>query len=243
MNENIFSGIADIYDKYRPSYPQALFTYLHVDIGIDESSTVADIGSGTGIFSKNLLDICKQVYAVEPNSDMREMAEVNLSYTDKFISIHAPAEATTLPDHCIDYITVAQAFHWFDRKVFQKECQRILKKQGQVILVWNCRDGKDEVVQEIDSISRKYCPNFSGSSCGMRGAKNIDDYNDFFYGDYDTKHFSNPISFTKERFLGLHQSASYCPAKNDDSYNRYMEDLSKYFESHCENEILTLNYN
>lgn len=52
MNENIFNGIADIYDKYRPSYPHALFTYLCSEAGMNASTAVADIGSGTGILSK-----------------------------------------------------------------------------------------------------------------------------------------------------------------------------------------------
>ena len=75
MNENIFNGIADIYDKYRPSYPHALFTYLCSEAGMNASTVVADIGSGTGILSKELLDICNLVYAVEPNNDMRKIAE------------------------------------------------------------------------------------------------------------------------------------------------------------------------
>ena len=243
MNEDIFCGIANTYDKYRPSYPQTLFKYLYSNIGLNEYATVADIGSGTGIFSRDLLPICKQVYAVEPNDDMREIAETNLAHENKFISVHATAEATTLPAHCVDYITVAQAFHWFDRKLFKKECKRILKKQGKVILIWNCRDEESEIVQKIDLISKKYCPSFSGSLCGMRGAKSIDDYNDFFADNYEINLFSNPIIFTKERFLGLHQSASYCPNQKEDNYNYYMDELSDFFDLYCKNEILILPNN
>ena len=64
MNENIFDGIADIYDKYRPSYPSSLFTYLCADIGINSHTTIADIGSGTGILSKKLLSICSCVWHI-----------------------------------------------------------------------------------------------------------------------------------------------------------------------------------
>ncbi|MBQ6993979.1 MAG: class I SAM-dependent methyltransferase [Lachnospiraceae bacterium] len=243
MNENIFNGLADIYDKYRPTYPKELFSYLSSKIGINESSNVADIGSGTGIFTKKLLDICGQVYAVEPNNDMRQVAELNLAHTNNFISINATAEDTTLHDQCIDFVTVAQAFHWFNREAFKKECQRILKPNGQVILIWNCRDEEDKMVQEIDLISKKYCSDFSGSSKGMRGAKNNAEYQNFFNGNYDTKSFFNPITFNKESFLGLHQSASYCPNRNEGNYKKYMEDLSYYFESHCQNGILVLQNN
>lgn len=53
MNETIFNGVADIYDKYRPSYPPELFTYLSSSLDITPYTTIADIGSGTGILSKN----------------------------------------------------------------------------------------------------------------------------------------------------------------------------------------------
>ena len=171
MNENIFNGIADMYDKYRPSYPQSLFTYLGSDIGMNTLTAVADIGSGTGILSQKLLDICKLVYAVEPNADMRKIAELKLSSRDNFVSISASAEATTLHKHSVDYVTAAQSFHWFDKTAFKTECRRILRSDGQVVLIWNCRDERSQIVQAVDAISRKYCPGFSGSLCGMRGAK------------------------------------------------------------------------
>lgn len=240
MNEDIFNGVADIYDKYRPSYPQTLFTYLQSDVGMNATAMVADVGSGTGIFAKELLDICKLVYAVEPNYDMRKIAELNLSSQKNFVSICGTAEATTLYDHCLDYITAAQSFHWFNRNTFKMECQRILKNEGQVILVWNCRNEKDEMVQAIDSISQKYCPNFSGSACGMRGARSQNDYNNFFDGNYEKKSFNNPLIFNRERFLGLHQSASYCPDRNAENYDKYMNDLLNFFEANSRDGLLTL---
>lgn len=243
MNENIFNGIADIYDKYRPSYPHALFTYLCSEAGMNASTVVADIGSGTGILSKELLDICNLVYAVEPNNDMRKIAELNLSYRDNFVSINATAKATTLQEHCVNYITAAQSFHWFNRIAFKIECQRILKDKGQVILIWNCRDEKSERVQAIDLISKKFCPDFSGSSRGMRGAISADDYKNFFTGNYITKSFSNPLIFNLENFLGLHQSASYCPTRSEENYSKYMDSLTNFFESHCRNGLLTLENN
>lgn len=240
MNEKIFSGVADIYDRYRPSYPSTLFAYLCSDIGINALDKVADIGSGTGILSKKLLDICNLVYAVEPNDDMRKIAEFNLSSRNNFVSIHATAEATSLHNHCVNYITAAQSFHWFNRTAFKIECQRILMDKGQVILIWNRRNEKSEMVQAVDLISKKFCPDFSGSLCGMRGATATDDYKDFFTGNYTTKVFSNPLIFNQEKFLGLHQSASYCPNRDEVNYSKYIDSLTNFFESHCKDGLLTL---
>lgn len=78
MNEQIFNGVGEIYAKFRPTYPATLFNYLYSEIGIKPNSTIADIGSGTGIFTQELLKNNITVYAVEPNSDMRKIAEKNL---------------------------------------------------------------------------------------------------------------------------------------------------------------------
>lgn len=78
MNENIFDGVGETYAKYRPSYPQELLKYLCSEIGINKFSTIADIGSGTGILTRQLLNQCSKVYAIEPNDDMRKVAEKKL---------------------------------------------------------------------------------------------------------------------------------------------------------------------
>lgn len=243
MNEQIFTGVGEIYAKYRPTYPVALIQYLSKDIGLNINSIVADIGSGTGILTNILLSKCAKVYAVEPNADMRQIAEMNNQGVKNFISINSNAENTTLNEQSIDYITAAQSFHWFNRLCFKKECQRILKPGGKVILIWNRRDETSELVQAIDSISRKYCPQFSGSSYGMRGATTEDAYQDFFSGNYDTKIFPNNIPFDKERFIGLHQSASYRLNENDINYHDYIHTLSDFFDLHCTNNELILPNN
>ncbi|MDE6846424.1 MAG: class I SAM-dependent methyltransferase [Lachnospiraceae bacterium] len=240
MNEQIFTGVGEIYAKYRPTYPAALIQYLSEDVGLNVNSIVADIGSGTGILTNILLSKCAKVYAVEPNADMRQIAEINNRGVKNFISINSNAENTTLKEHSVDYITAAQSFHWFNRLSFKKECQRILKPGGKVILIWNCRDETSELVQDIDFISQKYCPLFSGSSGGMRGAKTENAYQDFFTGNYDTKIFANDILFDKERFIGLHQSASYRLNEDDVNYHKYIYALSEFFDSHCTNNELIL---
>lgn len=69
-----FSSRVDTYRKYRPSYPSEAIDYLYGVIGLNESSEVLDIGAGTGIFSRLLLERGTSVTAVEPNEAMREAA-------------------------------------------------------------------------------------------------------------------------------------------------------------------------
>lgn len=52
MNENKFTGKAELYSKYRPSYPEKLIDWLYE---MTNAEAVADIGAGTGIFTSALL--------------------------------------------------------------------------------------------------------------------------------------------------------------------------------------------
>ena len=44
--------------------------------------------------------------------------------------LESSGEATALPAHSVDLVTVAQAFHWLDEEKFKKEMMRILRPEG-----------------------------------------------------------------------------------------------------------------
>ncbi len=108
-----FSNRVDNYVKYRPGYPVEVLTYLKDKFNLTAMSTIADIGSGTGIFTKLLLDEGYAVYAIEPNEAMPQAAEATLVSYKNFYSIPGAAEATGLEADSIDLVVCAQAFHWF----------------------------------------------------------------------------------------------------------------------------------
>ena len=68
---NRFDGMGEIYAKARPKYAEGLFDYLENTIGAVSGSVFADVGSGTGIFTEQLLHRGYKVFAMEPNGDMR----------------------------------------------------------------------------------------------------------------------------------------------------------------------------
>ncbi len=240
MSENKFNGMGKIYSKYRPAYSFNFIDYLFTNVGISQSSIIADIGSGTGILTKQLLEKDSKVYGIEPNADMRVIAETNLKSFSKFTSVNGSAENTTIADNSIDYITVAQAFHWFDRERFKKECQRILKPEGKVILVWNSWDNKNELVMENYEVNCKYCPNFKGFSGGMYDKINEDDFSDFFNGKYETKVFLNNLIFDMDGFIGRNLSSSYALKSSDAQYNDYVNELKKIYKKYRNNGRLIM---
>ncbi len=231
MNEDKFSGKADIYARFRPTYPDEALDYLYTDAGLSEESVVADIGSGTGILTELLLRRGSFVYGVEPNGDMRRTAEQSLAEYTRFRSVNASAEHTGLPASSVDFVTAAQSFHWFDRAAFKTECRRILKSGGKAALLWNSRDSQSALVAENDAVNRAFCPSFKGFSGGMRG-EGPGEYNDFFRNNCAYCVIRHDLVFDEDSFIGRNMSASYAPAQTDSRHADYIAALRELFRKY-----------
>lgn len=109
-NTNRFDGKGNLYAKARPKYANELLDYMKRTLNVSDNSVFADIGSGTGIFTEQLLNCGYHVYAAEPNADMRKKAEEKLYCYEKFHSVDGTSDDTTLPDRSVDYITVPKCF-------------------------------------------------------------------------------------------------------------------------------------
>src|ERR1700740_1992061 len=101
------------YVRYRPGYPAEVLDLLQRECGLTTDSIVADVASGTGIFTRMLLEHGNRVFGVEPNAEMRRAGEEFLSTYPNFTSVTGTAEATTLEPRSVDFVTAAQAGHWF----------------------------------------------------------------------------------------------------------------------------------
>lgn len=228
-----FTGRAEVYAKSRPAYPNEFLEYLIAAAQLNEKSIVADIGSGTGILSRQLLDKKLSVIAVEPNDEMRLKAEQALKHTPCFTSIKGTAENTFLNDHSVDAITAAQAFHWFDREKFKQECRRILKQDAKVALVWNSRDLSRDLNKESEKICKEFCPRFNGFSGGMDASPEI--FSAFFKdGKYEYQEFRNDLVIDYDGFIGRYLSASYSPKMNEKEFAPFLSAMSDLFAKYSE---------
>src|SRR4051812_14029321 len=127
-----FSNRVANYVRYRPTYPPQVLQLFKEKMGLSHESIVADIGSGPGISARQFLENGNTVYCVEPNDAMRSAAEDVLKSFDGFRSVKGDSENTTLPDASVDFVTAAQAFHWFKPEPTKQEFRRILKPSGYV---------------------------------------------------------------------------------------------------------------
>lgn len=230
-NTKKFSGKADVYQKARPNYAQALLDFVAQKWQIGEGSLVADIGSGTGIFTRQLLGLGAKVYGVEPNADMRAKAEELLGEDPNFMSVVGTAEQTTLPDHSFHLVTAAAAFHWFDTERFKQECARILMPGAPVVLAWNEMKMLAEINQGRERIYKKYCPNFNGFSGGNDKEDRIKGA--FFDGTLQKRRFPNPLSYDRQTFINRALSSSYSLIETDPEFGAYLAELGELFDQHA----------
>ena len=97
MNTEVFTGKARAYANARPSYPDDAIRYIHEII--PKGAVIAEIGAGTGKFTELLARYGYEIYAVEPNEDMRKQLAVTLALLPNAKIISGTAEATTLLDN------------------------------------------------------------------------------------------------------------------------------------------------
>lgn len=235
-NTQKFSGKADVYAAARPSYPKELFTFLKNKYHLGAGTVIADIASGTGKFTQPLVQMGCKVYAVEPNNDMRRQAEWLLGGYENFISVNGSAEHTGLADHCVDFISVAQAFHWFDPARFAAECKRILKPCGKVFILYNSRDEGAELTQRLSGICKTFCPKFKGFSGGVK-SNNVER---FFNGGCERFTFPNDLYYDRDSFVKRMLSSSYAPREGDKNYQSFINALYALFDESADHDTLLM---
>jgi len=235
-----FSDRVEAYVQFRPGYPVELVKTLLQKTMLDTNATVADIGSGTGIFTRLLLDRQLKVFAVEPNANMRNAAEVLFTDYPNFTSVDAPAERTGLAEHSVDLVTAAQAFHWFNNAATKAEFRRILKPGGKLALIWNKRKISQPFQHAYDAVLRAYVPEY-----GVVNHMNLSevDIAEFFIdGNIEVLQFDNSQQLTFSSLLGRLKSSSYCPAENSPQYPSLVAELATLFEQFAVNELIDFQY-
>lgn len=236
-----FSSRAELYDRFRPHYPQAIIPFLQETIGLSPGTIVADVGSGTGILSDLFLQNGNIVYAVEPNDAMRAVAEATFADEERFHSVDATAEETTLPDNGVDLIVAGQAFHWFKLREARREFARILKPEGWVALIYNSWNLPDSTVAaDYRQLLNQYGTDFRRVSGQWRIG---DDMSRLFDPDgFAKKRFDNPQTYDFEAFRGRVLSSSYSPLPGHANYEPLLEGLHEMFERHAVDGRLVFPY-
>jgi len=226
-----FSDRVDNYVKYRPGYPHQVLTYLKEECHLSPGAIIADVGAGTGIFTKLLLDEGYAVQAVEPNQPMLAAAKLTLSGYENFIPVDGIAEATTLDENSVDCIVCAQAFHWLNNGRTRVEFERILKPGCKAALIWNNRSvNADDFLKAYDALLKSNSVDYN--KVNHQNVSDIDFKAFFKDGVYQLKKFANEQVFDEEGLIGRAFSSSYVPPEGSEEGKKFLVMLQDIFSEY-----------
>ncbi len=236
-----FSDRVENYVRYRPGYPPHVLELLRSKCSLKPNHIVADIASGTGIFTKLLLDNGNPVFAVEPNAEMRAAGAHLLASYGRLTSVDGTAEDTTLPSDSVDFVTAAQAAHWFDRRRARAEFARILKPGGWCVLVWNERcTATTPFLRAYEELLLTYGTDYKE----VRHERTTAVIHEFFApAPYEESVFDYCQQFDYEGVAGRLLSSSYAPLEDHLNYIPMMRELRRIVDTHAQHGLVEFAYN
>ncbi len=239
---NRFNDRVSDYIKFRPDYPLVAVEWIKKMCNLPANSIIADIGSGTGIFTRHLVNGAHTFYGIEPNNQMRVAAEELLSGFQNFTSMEGNSESTGLPDASIDLICAAQAFHWFKQEIAKVEFNRILKKPGYLALLWNDRKtDSSQFLKEYEELIIRNATDYKQVNHKQFSLEVVQ----AFCGDNVVIHhkFHNEQILDFKSLMGRLFSSSYIPNKPAAKVEQIKTELKQLFDQYHQNGKVVIEHN
>lgn len=232
-SKNFFFGKQEDYSKYRPTYPVELFDLLSKEFHL-EDKIIAELGAGTGKFSKTASSYCKQIYYVEPNIDMLNKGKEYCNCCNNIVYVNKCAELTGLPKNSVDIVLAVQSFHWFDKIKLKQEVKNILKPEGLFAIVWNnMEDDNNKFSKEYVEYIRSWKIKITSTPYQH---KNIEERQNFFKNsEYKTYTFIHSKNYTLDMLIGLSKSLSYAPESDSEYYTDFINGIIYIFKKYEKN--------
>lgn len=236
-----FSNRVEDYARYRPGYPREILDLLGKWCHFSSADVIADIGSGTGLLSQIFLGNGNRVFGVEPNAQMRAAGEEFLKRFPRFTSVAGSAEATNLPDHCVDYVAAGQAFHWFDPQPTRNEFHRILRAGGRVLVIWNERLlDETAFLREYEALLRRFGTDYARVNESYPRTEQMLEF--FGKNEFTSHTLPNAQEFDFDGLSGRLRSSSYAPTPENPQFAPMREELQRIFAAHQVNHRVRMEY-
>lgn len=128
-----FDAIAVAYDRFRPRYPVELFDDL-VRLGdLTDGARIVEVGAGTGIATRALVDRGLDVLALEPASGMAAVARATLGARAR---VEVVRFEDWVPSRKVRAVAAFNAWHWVHPEVGVENAFRALAPGGSLAIVW-----------------------------------------------------------------------------------------------------------
>lgn len=157
----VFDDVPELYDRVRPTYPDELHADLAAVTGLDERSSVLEVGCGTGQATRSLATLGCAVTAVEPGPGLAALARRRLSTFPNVVVETSTFEAWDDRGRRFDVLVAASSWHWVDPSVGWRRAHDVLRPAGWVALIGNVvvrRPGEPEVYAQTADLHERFSP-------------------------------------------------------------------------------------
>jgi SAM-dependent methyltransferase len=151
-----FGGVAELYDRSRPSYPSALVDGVLEFAGAGVGDRALEVGAGTGKATVLFAERGLEVVAIEPSAEMAAVARRNCAAHENVTIEQTEFERYRPDGRPFRLVFSAQAWHWIDPTVGYAAARAALEPGGALAVFWNAPNwGATEVHDEVAEAYRR----------------------------------------------------------------------------------------
>lgn len=208
-----FDEVADLYDRHRPSYPEALFDDLVAASGLAAGDAVLEIGCGTGQATAPLARRGLRILALEPGAHLAERARRNLAAFPGVRVARVSFEAWEAESASFRLVASAQAFHWVEEAVRFRKSAEVLAAGGHLAVFGNSvRIEASPLVAELDQVYQRHAPALAGTA-PMNWYTESGPLRALFaaaegFGPVSVQRYPWSHTYTTAEYVGLHRTHS-----------------------------------
>ncbi|GAA2494218.1 class I SAM-dependent methyltransferase [Streptomyces longisporus] len=161
----VFNEVAELYDRVRPRYPDELFADLVAITGMDERSSVLEVGCGSGQATRSLAALGCSVTAVEPGAELAALARRRLASFPRVEIETSRFEEWDDRGRRFDALVAASSWHWVDPTVGWRRAHEVVSPGGWMALLGHVvvrRPGEPEVYAESADLHERFSPGNPG---------------------------------------------------------------------------------
>jgi SAM-dependent methyltransferase len=129
-----FDGVAELYERARPTYPDELFDDLVEIAGLQPGSRIVEVGCGTGKATLPLAGRGLRVTCVELGASLAATARRKLALFPGVEIVVADFETWTPRQAGYDALVSFSAYHWIEPELRYVKAADVLREGGSVAL-------------------------------------------------------------------------------------------------------------
>jgi SAM-dependent methyltransferase len=212
-----FGAIAEAYDRYRPSYPDALIEDL---VELNPRRTL-DIACGTGKVAVPLVACGLAVLGVEVDAKM-----ANVARRHGIIVEVSSFETWDDDGRTFDLITCGQAWHWIDPDKGAAKAARLLNPGGTLALFWNFPEFSGDLRRAIDDVYREHAPDLVATNDTRADERHLEALRSSgLFADIETRTYRWDRTLSAEEWVGRTSTQSDHLRLPDDQRTRLLDAL------------------